>query len=80
MQWSQVPTLRVSVDGGSTSGVRVGVVGSKTLTLTNADPIKGRQTDIVVTWSGSSDLGMINGGIALEFSIPDDATVFAFSV
>lgn len=58
----------------------MGVVGSKTLTVENADPIVGRQTDAVVTWKGVSDLGMLNGGIALEFSIAPDAIVYAFSV
>merc|ERR1719454_2490266 len=73
-------TLRVSVDGGS-SGVRVGIVGDATLSVENCDPIKGKQTDAVVTWKGKSDLtSYLNGAISLVFEIPKDATAFAFSI
>jgi hypothetical protein len=72
-------TLRVSVDGGAT-GVQVGVYGDPKLTVENCDPIKGKQTDAVVTWKGASNLGKQDGAIALEFKIPSDATAFAFSM
>jgi hypothetical protein len=73
-------TLRVSVDGGTT-GVRVGIVDDKKLTVENCDPIKGKQTDAVVTWKGQSDLkSYLNGAISLVFEIPKDATAFAFSI
>ena len=73
-------SLKVSVDGGST-GVQVGIVGDSTFSVDNCDPIKGNQTDVTVTWKGESDLSkMLNGGFALEFKIPADATAFAFSL
>jgi hypothetical protein len=72
-------TLKVTVDGGTT-GVRVGIVGDKTMSVDNCDPIKGVQTDVTVTWKGSSDIGnFMHGAVALEFKIPADATAFAFS-
>merc|ERR1712070_404906 len=43
--------LKVTVDGGS-SGVQVGIVGDSTYSVDNCDPIKGKQTDITVTWKG----------------------------
>lgn len=72
--------LTVTVDGGAT-GVQVGVYGSKSLTLDNCDPIKGKQTDYTVTWKGNSDLGhVVNGALQLQFRVPADATAFAFSL
>jgi len=71
--------LKVSVEGGNT-GVRVGIVGDSQFSLANCDPIKGKHTDVTVTWKGNWDLGKyLNGAVALEFSIPDDATAYAFS-
>lgn len=72
-------SLRISVQGG-TQGVRVGVVGSPTLTIDACDPIVGQRTDAIVTWAGKSDLDMQYGAITLEFSIPSDATLFAYSL
>jgi hypothetical protein len=72
--------LKVSVDGGS-SGVRVGVVGSKNLSIANCDPIKGTVTDHKVSWKGSSDTSpYLHGAVAFEFEIPADAVAFALSV
>jgi hypothetical protein len=71
--------ITVTVDGGST-GVQVGIVDDKGLTVENCEPIKGRQTDATVTWKGSSDIGAFtHGAVALVFKIPADATIFAFS-
>merc|ERR1712110_1393074 len=67
--------LKVSVDGGASSGVQVGIVGDSQFTVENCDPIKGKMTDVTVTWKGSSDLShYVNGAISLEFKIPEDAT------
>jgi hypothetical protein len=72
-------TLKVSVDGGST-GVRVGIVDDNKFSIEDSDPIKGKQTDVTVTWKGKSDLsGYKNGAVSLKFEIPKDATAFAFS-
>lgn len=73
-------SLIVSLDGGGTSGVQVGVVGDNERLVEDSTPIKGKHTDFVVTWKKhGSNLEKMNGAIALEFVIPDDATVFAFS-
>jgi len=74
--------LLVSIDGGSSSGIRVGIVGSENQSITNCEPLKGTQTDAMVTWKGhGSDLShYANGAIALEFEIPVDAVAFAFAV
>ncbi len=71
-------TIRVSVDGGSGDGVRVGIYGDNVHSVENCDPIKGKQTDVTVTWKGSSALKLVNGGVSLVFQIPADATAFAF--
>jgi len=75
-------TLRVSVDGGSSSGIRVGILGSDDLSIENCEPLKGAQTDATVTWKGhGSDLShYANGAISLEFDIPVGAVAFAFAV
>ena len=70
-------TLTVSVDGGAT-GVQVGVVGDKDLSVDNCEPIKGPQTDYEVTWKGKDLSSYTNGAIALEFKMGADATAFAF--
>lgn len=73
-------TLKVSVDGGK-SGVQVGIVGDKDFSVENSTPIKGKQTDVTVTWKGGSDLTKyLNGAVSIEFKIPKDATAFAFSL
>merc|ERR1712083_1103229 len=67
-------TLVVSVDGGSGSGVQVGIVDTE-FTVDDCDPIKGKQTDMPVTWKGKSNLSKyMNGAVSLEFKIPNDAT------
>merc|ERR1712216_454995 len=65
-------TLKVSVDGGAT-GIQVGVVGDKALSVENCEPIKGKMTDHEVTWKGKS-LGAAhkNGAVSLELKIPSD--------
>ena len=74
------PTLKVSVAGGAT-GVRVGIANDAEYTVDNCEPIKGEQTDAVVSWKGKSDLSKhVDGAVTLIFSIPADATAFAFSV
>jgi len=74
-------TLKVSVDGGSTQGIQVGIVDSAKFTLNSSDPILGQQTDAVVSWNGKSDLSkFLNGAVLLVFKIPADATAFAFSI
>lgn len=73
--------LKVSIDGGSASGVQVGIVGDSKFTVDNCDPIKGKQTDVIVSWKGNSDLKhLANGAVSLEFKIPADAVAYAFSV
>merc|ERR1712232_1013860 len=73
-------SLIISVDGGRGGGVRVGVVGDKDRTTDDCEPIKGKHTDVVVKWTKKrSALDKLNGAVAFEFVIPDDATVFAFS-
>merc|ERR1712232_1093611 len=72
--------LVISLDGGSGEGVRVGVVGDHDRPAEDSTPIKGKHTDVVVTWKKKGPaIQKLNGAIALEFLIPDDATVFAFS-
>merc|ERR1712113_352056 len=74
-------TLKISVDGGTSAGVRVGIVGEPDLTVANCDPIKGKHTDYTVTWKGESSLKKyLNGAVSLEFDIPSDATAFTFSI
>merc|ERR1712187_843328 len=73
--------LQLSVDGGTSTGVRVGIVGEPELTVENCDPIKGKHTDYTVTWKGASSLSKyLNGAVSLEFEIPSDATAFTFSI
>jgi hypothetical protein len=83
-------TLRLTLDGGTTRtrGVRVGVVGSKELSLDRCEPIRGANVDVVVSWRGngtavaaSGALGaFVHGAVQLEFDIPADARVFAYSM
>lgn len=71
--------LRISVDGGS--GVRVGIVGDADYSVEMCDPIVGRRVDAVISWRGQSNLSKFtNGAVSLEFVIPADATVFAYSM
>ena len=87
------PTLTVSVDGGSGAGVRVGIVGSAQFSVTNCVPIRGKQTDVAVAWTTAAGAGsdragstlsnvteFLDGAIALEFEIADDAVAFAFAI
>ena len=72
-------SLALSLDGGSTSGVRVGVVGDPKRTAAARVPITGKRADVVVSWEGlGSDLSMLYGAVQLEIVIPEYATVFAF--
>eukprot|EP01079_Euglenida_sp_SAG-EU17-18_P005303 gene5304-948_t len=72
--------LQISVSGGS-FGVQVGIVGSADYSVDKCDPVKGQQTDAVVSWQGKSDInGLVDGAVVLEFKIPGDAMLFAFSV
>ena len=42
-------------------------------------PIFGKVTDGVVAWRGQSNISeFLDGALALEFDIADDATVFAY--
>ena len=73
-------SLALSLDGGSTSGVRVGVVGDPKRTAAASVPITGKRADVVVSWEGlGSDLGMLYGAVQLDIVIPEYATVFAFA-
>jgi hypothetical protein len=73
-------SVTLSLDGGSTSGVRVGVVGDPNRTVATSMPITGKHTDVLVTWEGlGSDLRMLYGAVQLQIEIPTDATVFAFA-
>ncbi len=73
-------SLTLSLDGGNTLGVRVGVVGDPNRTAAACRPITGRHTDALVSWNGEpgTDLRMLYGAVQLEFVIPSDATLFAF--
>merc|ERR1711870_184954 len=74
------PFLRVSVNGGSTTGLRVGITGDSKRSVENCVPILGEQTDFVVKWKGVSDVKQfMNGAISLEFSIPVDGMAFAYT-
>ena len=68
------------MDGGAT-GIKVGVVGDKEMTVENCDPIVGSVVDHEVTWKGQA-LGpkWARGALSLEFDIPEDATAFAYSL
>ena len=70
-------TIRASVDGGSGDGVRVGIYGDDVHSVENCDPIKGKQTDVTVTWKGSSALKLVNGGVSLVFQNPHLGGVIA---
>jgi len=72
-------SLTLSLDGGRSHGVCVGIVGDPERSTDACDPIKGKHNDIVVTWKNKgSDLRRLFGAVSLEFLIPHDATVFAF--
>jgi hypothetical protein len=80
-------TLNVSVDGGSTTGIRVGLLGDPVLTIENCDPIRGKVVDAVVRWKAGTVkrkpwtlTNLTDGAVTLIFDIPADATAFAFSV
>ena len=73
-------SLTLSLDGGSTSGVRVGIVGDPDRTAAASAPITGKHTAAIVTWVGlGSDVRMLYGAVQLEIVIPEDAKVFAFA-
>ena len=73
--------LKVSVDGGSGGGVRIGIQVDQARSVEGCDPIKGRKTDMTVSWGGKDDLSAYeNGAVTLVFEIADDATAFAFSI
>ena len=73
-------SLALSLDGGNSTGVRVGIVGDPERPPEACEPIRGVHTDQVVTWTGKgSDLRKLYGAVSLEIVIPSDATVFAFT-
>lgn len=72
--------LRVSVDGGATDGIRIGIEDDAKRSVATADPIKGKVVDHVVTWGGDSSISMLNGAVSIVFMIPADATAFAFAI
>jgi hypothetical protein len=73
-------SLTISLDGGNSSGVRVGIVGDPERPAVDCNAITGKHTDVIVTWGkNGSDLKKLYGAVQIEFVIPDDATVFAFS-
>lgn len=73
--------LKVTVAGGNTTGIKIGIVGDSDFSLDNCDAITGKKTDIIVSWNGKTDLSHLrHGAFALEFQVPTDATAFAFSV
>merc|ERR1712086_40932 len=73
-------SLTLSLDGGSRAGVRVGVVDDEDRPAEACEPIKGKHTEVVVSWKNKgSDLQKLYGAVTLQIVIPDDAIVFAFS-
>ena len=72
-------SLTLSLEGGNSTGVRVGIAGDPERSPEACEPIRGGRTEAVVTWRGKgSDVSMLYGAVALELLIPTDAIVFAF--